>query len=326
MKVIKEHIKLGSYKPFYLLYGTEGYLKKLYRDKLKDAILGNNDEMNYSYFEGKDINIKNVAEVVQTLPFFSDKRLVIIENSGLFKSQSELSTMLSGMPESTIVIFVETEIDKRNKLYKFVKDRGTVSEMNGLDERNLKLFAASLLEQAGKKITISNVAYLLDKTGPDMENIQNEVEKIIGYTMDRTIVTTEDIDTVVTTQITGKIFQMIDAIGSKQQKKALSLYYDLLSVREKPMSILFLITRHFNILLQIKDLTAKGQASAEIAKKVGVPPFAVGKYKVQERNFTTARLKQALEFATDIEEQVKSGRMIDQIGVELLLITFSKKE
>ncbi|HBI72189.1 MAG TPA: DNA polymerase III subunit delta, partial [Lachnospiraceae bacterium] len=127
MKVIKEHIKLGSYKPFYLLYGTEEYLKKLYRDKLKDAILGDTDGMNYSYFEGKEIDLKKVTEVVQTLPFFSDRRLVIIENSGLFKSQNELSTMLSGMPDSTIVIFVETEIDKRNKLYKLVKDRGTVS-------------------------------------------------------------------------------------------------------------------------------------------------------------------------------------------------------
>ena len=326
MKVIREHIKLGSYKPFYLLYGTEEYLKKLYRDKLKDAILGDTDGMNYSYFEGKEIDLKKVAEVVQTLPFFSDRRLVVIENSGLFKSQNELSTMLSGMPDSTIVIFVETEIDKRNKLYKLVKDRGTVSEMNGLDERNLKLFAASLLEQAGKKITESTMTYLLDKIGSDMENIQNEVEKIIGYTMDHAIITTEDIDAVVTTQITGKIFQMIDAIGSKQQNKALSLYYDLLSVREKPMSILYLITRHFNILLQIKDLTAKGHAGAEIAGKVGVPPFAVRKYTAQARNFTVSRLKQALEFAADVEEQVKSGRMIDQIGVELLLITFSKKE
>lgn len=325
MKSIKEHIKSGNYKPLYLLYGAEEYLKKLYRDKLKIAILGNTDEMNYSYFEGKDVDSKKVAEVVQTLPFFNDRRLVIIENSGLFKSQSELSTTLSTMPDSTIVVFVETAVDKRNKLFKLVKDRGTISEMNGLDERNLKLFAASIVQQAGKKIAESTIAYLLDKTGSDMENIQNEIEKIIGYTMNRDVVVTEDIDAVVTTQITGKIFQMIDAIGSKQQHKALSLYYDLLSVREKPLSILFLITRHFNILLQIKDLTAKGHAGKEIASKVGVPPFAVGKYTAQARNFTSIRLGQALEFATDVEEQVKSGRLIDQIGVELLIISFSKK-
>lgn len=324
MRFIKEHIKSGNFKPLYLLYGSEDYLKKLYRDKLKTAILGDTDEMNYSYFEGKDVDVKNVAEIIQTLPFFSDRRLVIIENSGLFKSKNELSTTLSTMPETTIVVFVETEVDKRNKLYKLVRDRGSVSEMNGLDERNLKLFVASIMQQAGKKITESTITYLLDKTGSDMANIQNETHKIIDYAMNREVITLNDIDSVVTTQITGKIFQMIDAIGSKQQRKALFLYYDLLSVREKPMSILFLITRHFNILLQIKDLTARGHASKDIASKVGVPPFAVRKYTAQARNFTGARLKQALEFATTVEEQVKSGKLIDQIGVELLIVTFSK--
>lgn len=326
MKVIKEHIKSGNFKQFYLLHGSEEYLKKLYRDKLKNAILTDRNEMNYSYFEGKDLDPVKIYEAAQTLPFFSDKRLIIIENSGLFKSQSELSGYLENTPDSTIVIFVESDIDKRNKLFKFVKDRGTVSEMNGLDEQNLKLFVASLLEQEGRKITESTILYLLDKTGTDMVNICNEVEKIISYTVGRDVIAKEDIDAVVTTQITGKIFQMIDAIGSKQANKALALYYDLLSLREKPMSILFLMTRHFNILLQVKDLHSLGFSSSSISEKVGVPPFAVSKYLVQARNFSSKRLKSALEFGADIEEQVKTGRMLEKIGVELFIVTFSKSE
>lgn len=326
MKEIREQIKTGNFKQFYLLYGSEEYLKKLYRDKLKNAILKDGDEMNYSYFEGKDLDPAKISEVAQTLPFFSDYRLIIIENSGFFKSQSELAGLLADIPESTIIIFVDTEVDKRNKLFKMVRERGKAAEMNGLDEQNLKLFVASLLEQGGKKITPSAILYLLDKTGTDMVNISNEVEKIIGYTMNRDVVTPEDIDAVVTTQITGKIFQMIDAIGSRQESKALSLYYDLLSVREKPMSILYLITRHFNILLQVKDLQANGFSSASISEKVGIPPFSVNKYAAQSKNFTISRLKDALEFGSDIEEQVKSGRMIEKIGVELFIVTFSKKK
>ncbi|HWT27120.1 MAG TPA: DNA polymerase III subunit delta [Mobilitalea sp.] len=325
MKNIKEHIKTGNFKPFYLLYGSEDYLKKLYRDKLKNAILGDSDNMNYSYYEGKDVDSKKVAQDSQTLPFFSDKRLILIENSGLFKSQSDLSDILADMPDSTIVIFVEDDIDKRNKLYKMVKDKGTISEMNGLDEQNLKLFVVSLFEQEGKKVTESTVTYLLDKIGSDMENIRNEVSKLNSYTLGKDVIALEDIDAVITTQTTGKIFQMIDAIGSKQQNKALSLYYDLLSLREKPMSILFLITRHFNILLQTKDLQARGFSSSSISEKVGVPPFATNKYIGQAKNFTTKRLKEALEFGTDVEEQVKTGRLLEKIGVELLIITFSKK-
>lgn len=325
MKVIKEHIKTGSFKQFYLLYGSEEYLKKLYRDKLKNAILGDGGDMNYSYYEGSSIEPKKVAEVAQTLPFFSDKRLIVIENSGFFKNQNELSELLKDTPDTTVIIFVEDEIDKRSKLFKLVREEGTVSEMNGLDEQNLKLFIASLLEQEKKKITESNISYLLDKTGSDMTNICNEVEKIISYTVDQDVIATEDIDAVITTQITGKIFLMIDAIGSKQANKALNLYYDLLSVREKPMSILFLITRHFNILLQAKDLQALGFSSASISEKVGIPPFAVNKYLGQAKNFTVKRLKDALEFSADIEEQIKTGRMVEKIGVELFILTFSKK-
>lgn len=325
MKVIKEHIKSGSFKQFYLLYGSEEYLKKLYRDKLKSAILKDGGDMNYAYFEGNAIQPRKVAEVAQTLPFFSDKRLIVIENSGFFKNANELSELLAGTPDSTVVVFVEAEIDKRSKLFKLVRDEGTVAEMNGLDEQNLKLFVASQLEQNGKRITESSISYFLEKTGSDMTGICNEVEKLVGYTAGRDIITIQDIDAVVTVQITGKIFQMIDAIGSKQAGKALELYYDLLSVREKPMSILYLITRHFNILLQAKNLQALGYNSSSISEMVGVPPFAVSKYLGQAKNFTVRRLKEALEFAADAEEQIKTGRMVEKIGVELLILTFSKK-
>ncbi len=325
MKVIKEHIRTGGFKKFYLLYGTEDYLKKLYRDKLKTAILKDDSDMNYSYFEGKDVEPRKVYEAAQTLPFFSDRRLLLIENSGLFKTSSELPELLEGTPDSTIILFVENEIDKRNKLFKLIKDQGTVSEMNGLDEQNLKLFVASQLEQEGKKITESSILYLLDKTGSDMINICNELEKLVGYTYGREIIRAEDIDAVTTTQISGKIFLMIDAIGSKQQSKALDLYYDLLSVREKPLSILYLITRHFNILLQAKNLQALGFNASSISEKVGVPPFAVNKYLGQAKNFSVKKLKEALEFSAEIEEQVKTGRMLEKIGVELFIITFSKR-
>lgn len=325
MKVIKEHIKTGSFKKFYLLYGSEDYLKKLYRDKLKAAILQDGGDMNYSYFEGKDVEPKRVYEAAQTLPFFSDKRLIVIENSGLFKSQSELSELLNETPDTTVVIFIEAEIDKRSKLFKLIRDQGTVSEMNGLDEKNLKLFVASLLEPEKKRITEASINYFLEKTGSDMVNISNEVEKLINYTYGKEVVTPEDIDAVVTTQITGKIFLMIDAIGTKQQSKALELYYDLLSVREKPMSILYLISRHFNILMQSKNLQALGYNASSISEMVGVPPFAVNKYLGQAKNFSSTRLKEALNFCIDIEEQVKTGRMLEKIGVELFIVTFSKR-
>lgn len=325
MKVIKEHIKSGSIKQFYLLYGSESYLIKLYRDKLKDAILGEADQMNFSRFSGKDIDLKEVNDIAQTLPFFCEKRLILIEQSGLFKEQSDLANILKDAPENTIFIFTEQDVDKRNKAYKLINERGTVSEMKGLDDKNLRLFVVSLLKPTGKQITQNICDYFLEKTGTDMDNVINEVEKLISYTLDRDNITKEDVDAVVTTQITGKIFQMMDAIGQKQQDKALSLYYDLLSVREKPSHILFLIMRHFNILLQVKDLSSHGFATQIITENVGVPGFTIGKYISQTKNFTIEQLKKSLETAIDTEEQIKTGQINDKIGVELMIIQFSRK-
>lgn len=323
MKVIREDIKNGRFRRFYLLYGSEEYLKKLYRDKIKAAIIKDDADINYSYFEGKDIEESKLVQAAQTLPFFADYRLVVVEKSGFFKSQSELAQLLSSIPDTTVMVFVEDEVDKRSKLFKFVKDNGYVSEMNGLDDKNLKLFAASLFNQHNQKITEADISYLLDKIGADMYNIVNEVEKISSYAAGKEIITREDIDAVITVQITGKIFAMVDAIGSRQTRKALELYYELIAVREKPLGILFMIIRHFNILLQVKDLHSRGYSSS-ISEMVGIPVFTVSKYISQARNFTIRCLMDALEYGTDIEQQIKTGAIDERVGVELFIITFSK--
>lgn len=324
MQNIKEHIKSNQYKPVYLLYGAEDYLKKLYKNKLKDGILGESDEMNYTYYEGKGIDIYKVIETAETLPFFNDRRMIMIENSGLFKSQSDLADYIKKIPETTHIVFVENEVDKRNRLYKAVKDYGTISQMDGMDENNLKLWITSIMNKSGKKITGNTLIYLLSKSGTDMENLSNEIEKLICYALNRDIITNEDVDAVCVTQVSNKIFQMMDAIASKKQSDALKLYYDLLTLKEKPMSILFLLSRHFNLLLQTKELSGQGYNNSIISQKIGVPPFAVGKYITQSKNFQKNILIQALHSCANIEEQVKTGRLMDQMGVELLIVEYSR--
>ncbi|BCN31744.1 DNA polymerase III subunit delta [Anaeromicropila herbilytica] len=326
MRNIKEHIKQNQFKPVYLLYGQEAYLKNLYKGKLKEAILNGSDEMNYSYFEGKGIDITKVTGIADTLPFFSERRLIIIENSGFFKSQNDLADYIKVLPDTTYIVFVESEVDKRNRLYKVVKDIGTISEMNGMDEKNLKLWIVSIINKDNKKITEGTLLYFLSKTGTDMENISRELEKLICYTLDRDVITNEDIDAVCITQITNKIFQMIDYVASKQQGKALELYYDLLTLKEKPMSILFLITRHFNMLIQVKDLLRLGYNNTIISQKTGLPPFSINKYITQGKAFQLKDLKEALAFCADVEERVKTGRLVDTMGVELLIVKYSSKQ
>lgn len=323
MNIIKEHIKSNDYKPVYLLYGSECYLKKLYRDKLKSGILGDGDSLNYSYFEGKSAVVSEIKNFTETLPFFSDRRLIIIENSNWFKTQSDFDVYLKEMPLTTYIVFVEAEVDKRSHLYKTVKDIGYVCEMNSMDERNLRLFAGSFFKKDGKLISESALNFFLNTVGTDMFNIINEAEKLISYALTREVVTVDDVLAVCTEQISNKIFLMIDAVAQKNQQKALDLYYDLIALREKPLSILFLIVRHFNILIQIKEISSTTGDTKLISNKVSVPPFAVGKYIAQSKNFQTSRLKELLTYGTEIEEQIKTGYLDEKIGVELLIIKCS---
>jgi len=118
---------------------------------------------------------------------------------------------------------------------------------------------------------------------------------------------------------------MITAIAAKQQKRALTLYYDLLALREPPMRILFLIARQFHLLLQVKELVQKGYSQKQIAEKVGLQGFVAGKYINQAAAFSWRHLQQAVEDCTQTEYHIKSGKMTDQLGVELLIIEYSKK-
>ena len=107
MQRLKEDIKNRAFHQLYLLYGEEDYLKKMYKNSLKQAVLEGSDDINYSYFEGKDTDVLQIKETVETLPFFNDYRLVIVEDSGFFKSANTLADYLEDMPESSIVVFVE---------------------------------------------------------------------------------------------------------------------------------------------------------------------------------------------------------------------------
>lgn len=322
MQRINNDIKNGQFQPVYLLYGEERYLKKQYKDKLKKALCAVDDNMNNHFFEGKGISIGEVIDLAETMPFFADRKVIFLENSGFLKSGGEqLAEYVGAQNETTVLIFVEAEVDKRSKLFKAIQSKGCVVEFTEQDENTLKRWVAGMLGREGKKITESTVQLFLTKTGTDMENIHAELEKLICYCMDKEVIDSEDVEAICTTRITSHIFDMVDAIADKKQARALQLYYDLLALKEPPMRILFLIARQCNILLQVKAMKNKGYSNKDMATAIGVPPFAVGKYAAQAAKFKTAVLKKAVARCVEAEEAVKTGRMNDVMSVEILIMS-----
>ncbi|MDO5348416.1 MAG: DNA polymerase III subunit delta [Lachnospiraceae bacterium] len=319
MQTLNQDIRDRKFKRVYLLYGEEGFLKISYKNKLKEAILGD-DTMNYHYFEGKGLNLSEIIGLADTMPFFAEKRLILIEDSGLFKGNAdELVEYLPDLPDTTCMLFVESEVDKRSRLYKAVKKAGYAAQLDRQDSAQLARWAAGLLAKEGKKITGSTMELLLSKTGDDMENIRSELDKLISYTLGRDVITSQDVETICTTQVSNKIFDMVTAISSRRTKLAMELYQDLLILREPPMRILFLIARQFNQLLLVKDMAEKGIAKPEMASRLKLPPFVVGKMLPQAKAFTREQMVSYVQLCVDTEEAVKQGRLQDRMAVELLI-------
>lgn len=323
MQRLVQDMKTGELNHIYLLYGAEAYLRKQYRDRLKEAIIGD-DTMNYHYYEGKDIPVGEVIDQAETLPFFAERRLIVIENSGLFKSGGEqLAEYLPTLPPTAYFLFVETEVDKRSKLYKTVSSKGCGVEFGIQEEATLKKWILGMVKKENKKISEPALNFLLEKTGTDMENIRKETEKLFCYCMDKEAITEADIEEICTQRIGNHIFDMVSAIADKKQRHALELYYELLAQKEPPMRILFLIARQFNLLLQVKELKGKGYQNKAIGEKVGLPGFIAGKYVTQASRFKTREIRDALEACVAAEEAIKTGRMNDNISVEMLIIQYS---
>ena len=98
MKSILEDIKTQNFKQAYLLYGEEAYLKHQYKNKLKNALLPEDDTMNFSRFEGRGTEIPKVIDLAETMPFFADRRVILLENTGFFKNKSRRAGRLHGIP------------------------------------------------------------------------------------------------------------------------------------------------------------------------------------------------------------------------------------
>lgn len=322
MKSLLQDIQTKEFKNVYLLFGEEGYLKLQYRQRLQEALIPPDDTMNLNCYEGNGISVEALIDQAETLPFFAERRLLLVENSGLFKSGGEkLAGYLEQLPPTTYMVFVESEVDKRQRLYKTVRNVGRAVEFSRQTEETISRWVVGILKREGKNITRQTMNLFLEKTGNDMNNIRSELEKLLCYTMGREVITSEDVEKICTAQTVNRIFDMVNAVAAGDQKKALDLYYDLLALKEPPMRILFLLTRQFNQLLQARELSAHGYDSEHIAERMGVQKFVARSCVRQAEGFTPPQLRRLVEEGVGIEEAVKTGNLPEKMGVELLLQT-----
>ncbi|MDO4976391.1 MAG: DNA polymerase III subunit delta [Eubacteriales bacterium] len=325
MKEITKNIKEKQFHKVYLITGDEDYLIFQARQMLKNALVAEGDEMNFTLFEETKVDLVALGDLASTFPFFSEKRVILLNRTNIMKTgKDEFLKILNQLPDTTCLIICEPgKMDTRTKVYKWIKSNGYIAELLKKDqkEKTLLTFLARTLAKDQKQIRENNARYFLSLVGDDYYQIKNEAEKLISYLGEETEVTREVIDAVVTEQIQNKIFDMISAVAEKDQNLALKLYNDLILLKEDPIYILSLLVRQYRILSILKPMRMARRSDADMAKAAGVPPFVIRKYDVQMRAYTKEQLERCLRYAVKMEADIKMGLLGAQVGVEMLLIT-----
>lgn len=325
MNPIAQDCKENTFKQVYLIYGEEEYLCRLYKEMLLKALGTAEDSMNFTRFEGKQTPEEKVIGICETMPFFAERRVVLLEDTGFFKDKKErLPDYLKELPDYLVLIFAEREADKRGRMYKAAAAYERIIECKAPEEQELNSWILSRLKKAGKVIRKSTLEKFRSGSGNDMNFIACELEKLISYTGERQEITAADIDAVCSLQVENKIFDMITDAAAGRREKALREYQDLLLLKEPPMRILALMERQFDQLLRIRELSAKGMGQKLIADALKLHPYAVKKNQPLAAKYSVQELRAAVEDYVAAEEDVKTGRLSDRMSVELMLMKYSK--
>ncbi len=323
MERILTDIQNGTWKPVYLFYGEETYLRNQYRDRLVEAV--NAGEMNSAFYGGKDINIGEVIDFAETMPFLAEYRLVVIDQPELSAdAAAALAEYFAESPETTVILYCTDRIDARSKLFKTISNRGIAVKFSTPQPQELKAWVGETMRTAGRGMTGQAYDLLIERSGTDMLQLSNDMEKLIAYTHGRDTVKASDVDALCAKQTEAKVFDMISEIAYGNQKKAMSVYHDLLTSREEPMLILRLLMRQFNQLYVAKALQAEGKGIAVIQQELQLKyDSIVRKILSQANRFTLAQLRGALDECVSLETDVKSGKINDRISVELIILRYS---
>lgn len=139
------------------------------------------------------------------------------------------------------------------------------------------------------------------------------------------MITMEEVSGLVTQRLETRIFDLVDAVGHRQRRDALSKYDELIRMKEEPNRILYFLGRQFNQLYQTKDLQAHNKGSAEMMKDLGLKfSFQLRKLNEQARYFTSEQLRSAVEDCAALEQRYKSGGIDVRLAVEMLLVKYSR--
>lgn len=333
-------IEKGELKSVYLIAGEEMYLTSKIERAIRQKLLPAGSQDGLNILNG-DVGIDELINLVDSVPFFGDRNVIIVRNTILFKerkkaadeeksaastSQEEkLIKLLSDMPPYSVLILESGEkADKRRKLYKTIAKYGAVAEVLPIRAWEVRDWLNEKLLEMNRQFERAAYEYFLEATSMmhpiSLSFLDQELDKLALYTENK-VITKADLLKVLASIPEVSIFAMLDAISDKNTKKALLLLSEQLTAGEHPLKMITMLSRHTRQLWQAKLLADKGNNPKKIAESLGLVPFIAEKLTQKSRKFNETVLKNALVNLADADYRLKSGQadcvLLERIVIEL---------
>lgn len=332
---IDKELNNGLLEGIYLIYGYETYLIESLLKKIKkvfgEAIIG----INYVMID--ETQVGSIISEIQTPAFGYEKKLIIIKNSALFKKEVKKKTSsgnelqkkiadyitenIKGIKESTVVVFVEDEVEK-NSLYSVLEKNAKICNCELLKPNELEARIARICAMYKVKIESDTLKYFVQNCGNTMQDLVNEIRKLIEYAGENGIITREIIDKLSIKKMESIIFDLTDNLGNKKIAEALSILDNLIYAKEPIQKILVTLYGHFKKLYLSKIAI---QSNTDIIYALNLKPnqtFLVSKYKNQSRYFEAKILKKLLEELVDLDYNYKIGKIDIDVGLRSILCSY----
>lgn len=310
---LKKELSQEKLRPLYLFYGEESYIKRTYEQKIAQMVPdGGFPEFNCLKFEGTDTALSDYDDAWESFPMMTDKKLIIIRDCKIFKKANEevkefWSEKFKRVSEENIVIFNETEVDKRGVLYKALQKNGFAVEFNYQSESDLITWVNRQALNAKVKMSKDVAAYLVGCVDPGLSNLTNEFNKLLSFCDGE--ITKSDVDRVVSKSMSIKIFDLTDAIMTRNPDAAMRVVNELRTSSESAFGILYLLESSAEKILKTKLTGSRNKY--EVASAVGVAPFVADKYIASAAGFETDALIKMITRIPEIDFEIKSG-MVEQ--------------
>jgi DNA polymerase-3 subunit delta len=306
------------------LYGPDTYRSRQKLVEIKEKFIQEVDKsaLNITKLNGEKLTLNKFRETVLVPGFLARRRLIIIENICQNKNVQLQTAVMKFLERrdskrENIVVFWEedtkyernTKVRKNNKLFGKLKQQKYAQEFALLKGYKLNEWVKKEINKQGRKIENQAIDLLTSSVGSDLWQMKNEIDKLISYKQNK-IITSDDINLLVKSKIDENIFNLVDALGTKNKKLALKLLNDQLENKTPWTYLIAMIIRQFRILLQVKSSVPN----------LSFHPFVLRKAQAQAQNYSLEELKNIYQRLLKIDVQLKTSQIDPRVLFDLFIV------